>query len=83
MLRKKCTRDYKVDPINRGSRAILGIQEARRVAERRQWRRSGRDVHRGRATHEDHRHSGGLLMTLIEMGMSRTDCLRWLESNAF
>lgn len=84
MLRRQCTRDYKVDPINREIRAILGIKKHGRWPKTpavTQWI--------GMSTDEASRmkDSGIPAVTirwpLIEMGMSRTDCLRWLESNAF
>lgn len=82
MLRRQCTRDYKIDPINREIRRLLGLAKYKRWPKEpavTQWL--------GISTDEASRmkDSGIPAVTirwpLIEMGMSRKGCLAWLEKN--
>ncbi|MEG8183922.1 hypothetical protein GZH49_36235 [Nocardia terpenica] len=84
MARRQCTSEYKLVPINRKVRELLGAKPPRfrtvpkgRVAE--QWIGFSTDeIHR-----VNDRHSNQYTrkrFPLLELGMSRKDCERWLKA---
>jgi hypothetical protein len=87
MGRRQCTSEYKLGPINRKVRELLGARppEFRRVPKGRvaeQWI--------GFTTDEIHRvkdQYGVQYLTprypLLDLGMSRKDCIRWLKSRGW
>lgn len=87
MGRRQCTSEYKLSPINRLVRELLGAKPPRfrtvprgRVAE--QWIGFSTDeIGRANNKHEvlyvDKRYP------LLELGMSRKDCRRWLEARGW
>lgn len=83
-LRRKCTAHYKIDPIDRKVRELLGVEPGRRVPKSavvEKWL--------GISTDEATRikPSGRPWMVnrypLIERGLSRRDCLEWLGAHGF
>jgi hypothetical protein len=84
MLRRQCTHDYKILPITRKIRALLGLKKGARAPREvavDQWLGISTDeAARMKPSRFDYiRHR----WPLIELGMSRGDCLRWCESNGF
>lgn len=84
MLRRQCTQDYKLRPIQKKVREMLGLQRGRRgpktpIVE--QWIGISTDeamrVKPSRYSYQKHR------WPLIEARMSRSDCLRWCERNGY
>ncbi|MDJ0279003.1 hypothetical protein QLH51_19665 [Sphingomonas sp. 2R-10] len=83
MIRRQCTGDYKIVPIRRKVRELLGIAGRRSpktpVAE--QWIGISLDeAIRMKPSFEDWQLNR---WPLIEMGMTRQDCLRWLERHGY
>jgi len=79
-MRRECTRNYKIAPIQHKIRQLLGLAKGQRSQKRvRQWI--------GISTDEAHRQRDGRVSwidnwyPLIERGMSRDDCLRWLREH--
>lgn len=84
MLRRQCTRDYKVDPINNEISRIIGRGKHKRWPKKpvvEQWI--------GISTDEASRMKDSTIPAirmrypLIELGMSRKDCLKWHEATGY
>lgn len=84
MMRRQCTLSFKIEPIKTKSRQLLGLQKGQRLAGRyvvEEWV--------GISTDEAHRMKPSRFKgfvsrwPLIEMGMSRNDCITWLKDNGF
>lgn len=83
LINRSCTRDFKIAPIRRKVRELLGIAGKRspRDVAVEQWIGISRDeAHRMKDSRESWvRHR----WPLIERGMTRLGCLAWLERNGF
>lgn len=81
-IMRQCTRDYKVDPINRKIRELLGAGKGERVPSgvfAEQWIGISTDE---MIRMKDSRVKWAKMRwPLIEAGMSRNDCLRWFAKN--
>lgn len=84
MLRRQCTRDFKINPIQKEIRRILGAAPGARLAGRvmvEQWIGISLDeIQRMKVSREkwtEFRHP------LIERRMTRLDCLQWLKRNGY
>ena len=84
MIRRQCTGDYKIDPINKKIRELLGLRPRQR------WPKAvGVEQWIGISTDEAVRMKPSQVPTirirwpLIEQRMSRWDCLRWLERHDY
>lgn len=84
--RRQCTREYKITPIQREVRRMLGANLRGRVAKRfgyaEQWigfstDEIGRVSYKHRVEHIRQRYP------LLELGMSRDDCSEWLTANGW
>lgn len=83
MIRRQCTGDYKIVPIRRKVRELLGIAGRRspKVPIAEQWIGISFDeAIRMKPSFEDWQVNR---WPLIEMGMTRQDCLRWLERHGY
>lgn len=83
-LWRKCTRDYKVDPINRRIRELLGAKPGRKVPAGRyaeQWYGISSDETQRMRTPRDAWAINWY--PLVERGMSRASCLAWMERNDY
>lgn len=84
MLRRQCTDAYKVEPLNKKLRALLGAAPGRPVP-----KGTGVSIWIGISTDEFQRAKPSRLpwierrWPLIELGMSRNDCLKWLERKGY
>ncbi|WP_273381616.1 hypothetical protein [Symbiobacterium thermophilum] len=81
-LRRQCTREYKIEPITRKIRELLGLQPGERMTGRvEQWFGISADeiyrVKDNRYPWIDNRYP------LIERGMTRQDCLDWLSAHGY
>lgn len=78
ILTRDCTRDFKVAVIQRAVRAVMREHDAKSVV---QWIGISLDeivrMKPSRVAYSTHR------WPLIELHMSRHDCLRWMEKNGF
>lgn len=83
MIRRQCTKGYKIEPIQRAMRELLGFQPRQRIpaGAAEQWLGISLDeVSRMRSSRQawiTHRYP------LVDARMSRHDCLRWLDRNGF
>jgi hypothetical protein len=83
MARRQCTREYKIDPIRRKQRELLGYRPRQRIPA------NSVEVWIGISTDEIQRTKDAKekwqtnRWPLIEKGMSRKDCLRWIEERGF
>lgn len=81
--RRQCTREYKIEPINRLKRQLLGYSRGER-AEGVQCLTligiSTDEASRMRSSKEPWNKN---IYPLIELGMSRADCLQWLKRNGY
>ncbi|HEX8418480.1 MAG TPA: hypothetical protein VF638_00545 [Sphingomonas sp.] len=83
MIRRQCTGDYKIVPIRRKVRQLLGIAGRRspKVAVAEQWIGISLDeAIRMKPLFEDWQVNR---WPLIERGMTRRDCLRWLARHGY
>lgn len=79
MIRRQCTSEYKIAPIHRKIRELLGGNT--RGKQVRQWVGISLDeVGRMRPSHVRY---VKLIYPLIDRGMRRHDCLRWLQAHGF
>lgn len=83
MIRRQCTGDYKVKPIERKTREILGLaprQHYPKIASVEMWLGISLDEMQRMKTSVDawriYRHP------LVDLKMTRHDCLQWMESNS-
>lgn len=82
MIRRQCTGDYKIDPIEKAIRGFLGLKYRQRWPKTlsvEQWIGISRDE--ASRMRESRRASIEFRYPLIELGMSRNNCLEWLERN--
>jgi hypothetical protein len=83
-LRRQCTYEFKVLPITRQVRTLLGLRPRQRAGTAVRvslWMGISRDeIHRMK----DNRQSWiSNRWPLVEMGMTRRDCLAWMESHGY
>lgn len=82
-LRRMCTREYKIDPINKFVRNFIGLRPRQRVKEPMVTRWIGISLdesHRSKLSEHSwaiNRHP------LIELSMTREHCLRWMEAKGY
>jgi hypothetical protein len=84
MVRRQCTGDYKIDPIEKEVRRLLGLKVRQRwpktlVAE--QWIGISRDE--ASRMRDSPRAAVVFRYPLIERGWSRNNCLDWLAANGY
>jgi hypothetical protein len=84
MLRRQCTQDFKIIPIERQVRTLLGLKKGQRGPKTpavEQWIGISTDeamrMKPSRLSYIQHR------WPLIEAGMSRNDCLKWLDQHEY
>lgn len=81
LLGRKCTSDYKIVPLQRKVKELVGIQRATRDVRAVMWIGISRDeCHRmkpSRATYIEN------VWPLIDLGMTRTDCLQWMSRKGY
>ena len=83
MGRRQCTKEYKIEPLTKAMRRLLGYAPYKRIPANScsVWLGISTDevmrVKPSRNTWQVHR------WPLIENGLSRNDCLRWLERNGY
>lgn len=82
MLRRQCTREYKIDPIGRELRALLGIDKGKRAAGKvrvEQW--IGISVDEAQRMKPSREPWIAARWPLIERRMTRRDCIAWLDAH--
>jgi hypothetical protein len=82
LLGRRCTGDYKIDPIHREIRRLLGVKSFRgKQVQCVQWMGISRDEMGRMKT--SMKPSIEFRYPLIEKRMSRQDCLHWMEARAY
>lgn len=84
ILRRQCTREFKLDPMKRKIRELLGAAKGQRLAGKvtvEQWIGISTDE----ASRMKPSRDAWLVSKwpLIDLGMSRADCLRWLTAHGY
>lgn len=78
---RSCTRDFKIVPITKACRRIAGIKKGQKTTGVIQWIGISTDeASRMKDSREPWQKNR---WPLIEKGMSRSDCLKWMESHGF
>ena len=82
LLGRKCTSDYKIVPIQRKVRELTGIKRAGRgIIAARMWIGISTDeAHRMKPSRVDYIEN---TFPLIDFGLSREDCLKWIRENGY
>lgn len=83
MVRRQCTEEYKLKPLRKKQRELMGLKKgARHQGEKLEvWIGISRDeAHRMKPSRDGWAVNR---FPLIELGWSRADCLRWLEANGY
>lgn len=83
MIRRQCTSEYKIAPLEKEMKRIAGIQPRQRVKEPmvRMWIGISRDE--ASRMRDSQVKWQVLYYPLIEKDMTRNDCLQWMESRGF
>lgn len=82
MLWRVCTKEYKIEPIQRQIRQLLGYEKGQRVKKRvQQW--FGISVDEAIRMKDSRVHWIDNYYPLVEQMMNREDCLRWMEKHGF
>lgn len=82
MLWRKCSREYKIDPIERKIRNLLGYRKGQRVKKRVQsW--IGISIDEAHRMKDSRTPWIDKYYPLIEHRLSRADCLRWLRDKGY
>lgn len=82
MGRRQCTREYKIDPIIKETRRLIGIEKGKRVPKGtivEQW--IGISTDEIQRLKDSHNKWCVNRWPLIEIGMSRGDCYEWFKDN--
>lgn len=82
MMKRQCTKEYKIEPIQKEIRRLMGYQPRQRIKEvATEWIGISTDeiirAKPSRVRWIERRHP------LIEIGMSRLDCMNWLVRNGY
>lgn len=84
MIRRQCTGDFKIDPIERAIRWRLGLKRGQRwptTASVEMW--VGISTDEATRMKPSPRPAITMRWPLIELGMSRSDCLAWLRAEGY
>jgi hypothetical protein len=84
MLWRSCTAEYKIRPIDRKIRELLGVEKGRRVPKGKtveQW--MGISIDEWMRAKDNRKSYIKNRFPLIELGMSRKDCLYWLKTHGY
>lgn len=85
MLRRQCTREFKIQPITRFTREQLGLKKGERVPKgkilvRRQIGISLDEIQRMKESYEPWAENS---YPLVDKRMTRWDCIRWMAENGY
>ena len=84
MLRRKCTQEFKIKPIEDKVREILGVAPGRRVPKGIMVNSmQGISLDEIQRMRENPRHWGEFTYPLVDMRMTRHDCKLWMNRNGY
>lgn len=81
MLRRQCTREYKIDSIHKYVREFVGVKKGVRVKSVHVCKWIGISIDEASRMKPSRHKWVTNAYPLIELGMSRNSCLNWLEKN--
>jgi hypothetical protein len=84
MVRRQCTGDFKIDPIEKKIRALMGLKRRQawpKIPTVEQW--IGISTDEAMRMKPSRRESITMRWPLIEKRMARSDCLLWLQRNSY
>ncbi len=84
ILRRQCTREYKIAPVQRAARSILGAEPRQRLAKGKRATVligiSRDEISRAKPSTEKWVTK---TFPLIDLSLTRQECIRWMEENGF
>ena len=81
VMTRQCTQDYKIMPIHKKIKELAGIKRGQKHISVIQWIGISLDeIQRMKPSREKWTES---IWPLVDVGMKRHDCLRWMEKNGF
>ena len=84
IIRRQCTKEYKLEPINKEVRRILGVDKGRRVPKHvRVERMIGISLDEAERMKTSYDKWAVNVYPLVEMGWTRHDCALWLARNGY
>lgn len=83
LMRRKCTQDFKIGPINKFLRAHLGVKKGARVKNAMVTQQIGISLDEVQRMSESRDKWTTMRWPLIELEMSRGDCLRWMKEHGY
>lgn len=83
MGRRQCTREFKIEPLIKQKRLLMGYQPRKRIPPLTCYSWIGISTDEASRMKESRNAWEALRYPLIEMRMSRRDCVLWLEAHGF
>ena len=83
LTRRQCTQNFKLDPIRRETRRLLGLFPRQRAPKDCVEQVVGISLDEARRMRISKERSTFLSYPLVHMGMSRHDCMNWLTRNSY
>lgn len=81
ILRRQCTREYKIDPIYKVVRRLMGYRPRQHIKQHRAVCMIGISTDEAQRMKPSRKHWVDNTFPLIDSGLSRTNCAEYLESN--
>ena len=83
LIRRKCTTEFKVGPINKHLRKYLGVKKGARVKNAMITQQIGISLDEVQRMSESRDKWITMRWPLIELEMSRHDCIRWMKAHGY
>jgi 3'-phosphoadenosine 5'-phosphosulfate sulfotransferase (PAPS reductase)/FAD synthetase len=83
IVRRQCTNEYKVEPIGRKTRELLGLAKGERAKEHHATMMIGISTDEIQRLKPSRNKWQTNIWPLIDKGMSRSDCLSWMQKNDY
>lgn len=83
LTKRQCTQDFKIDPIRRETRRLLGLIPRQRAPNDCVEQVVGISLDEARRMRTSKERSTFLSYPLVHMGLSRHDCMNWLTRNGY
>ena len=83
MLRRQCTDHFKIRPIHRETRRLLGLVPRQRASKDCVDQALGISLDESQRVRASRERMTFLSFPLVKMGMTRWDCINWLTRNSF
>ena len=81
MVRRQCTAEYKIVPVQQSTRKLLGLKKRQRMKPTEMW--LGISLDEIQRMKESQMYNITYFYPLIYMGMSRKDCIKFFKDNNF